>query len=145
MVCGKAQGLGLRLAHLAQSTEGGLQGRQPGADNKAEPGDRTGHCVKAHTTMGGLLTFCDVTGQSLLDLGKTSTEKGPPFLDGGGAHLEVPPQRGHGTGSLRQAAAGRAFVQGALGLLGGGSLEIGQQRQELRGATLVPCAPGSHL
>jgi len=141
----KAQGLGLRLAHLAQSAEGGLQGRQPGADNEAQPRDRTGHCVEAHATMGGLLAFCDVTGQSLLDLGKTSAEKGPPFLDSGGAHLEVPPQRRHRTGSLRQAAPGRAFGQGALALLGGGSLETRQQRQELRGATPVPCAPGSHL
>ena len=76
---------------------------------------------------------------------RTSAEKASPFLDTGGAHLEVPPQRGHGTGSLRQAAAGRAFGQGALALLGGGSLEIGQQRQELRGAIEVPCPPGSHL
>jgi hypothetical protein len=145
VVCGKSQGLGLRLAHLAQSAEGGLQGRQPGADNEAEPGDRIGHGVKVHATMGGLLAFCDVTGQPLLDLGEASTEKGPPFLDSGGAHLEVPPQRRHGTGSLRQTAAGRPFGQGALALLGGGGLEIGQHRQELRGATLVPCAPGCHL
>ncbi len=145
VVRSKSQGLGLRLAHLAQSAEGDLQGRQPGADNEAEPGDRTGHGVKAHAPMSGLLAFCGVTGQSLLYLGEASAEKGPPFLDGGGAHLEVPPQRGHSAGALGQTAASGAFCQRALALLGGGSLKRGQHRQELRGAVQVARTPGGHL
>jgi hypothetical protein len=86
-----------------------------------------------------------VTGQTLLDLGETSAEKGPPFLDSGGAHLEVPAQCGHGACALRQTVAGRPFCQGALALLGGLSLEPGQQRQKLRGALEVASAPLSYL
>jgi len=58
----------------------------------------------------------------LLDLGETSAKKGPPFLDSGGANLEVPAQRGHGAGALGQTVAGGAFCQGPLALFGGLSL-----------------------
>ncbi len=136
-----AQRLGLRLAHLAQSAEGGLQRGQPVADDKAEAGYGAGHCIEADAPLGGFFSLGDVAGQALLDLAETSTEKGPSFLDGGGADLEVPAQRGNGAGALRQPAAGRPFSQGPLALLGGRSLELGQQRQQLSGPVEVACSP----
>jgi hypothetical protein len=141
----KAQRLGFRLPHLAERAQGGLKGGQPGADNETEPGDPSSHRVKAHAALGGLFSFGDVTGQTLLDLGETSAEKGSPFLDSGCAHLEVPAQCGHGARALSQTVAGGAFCQSALALLGGLSLELRQQRQKLGGALEVPNAPGINL